>query len=175
MNLGRDNNSIYKSHLPFYFYFLRWMAIFSLILLVVLRIDYRAIIVSTILLLLFLLINRTNYMIEVYDKYFKVILPSFFGKNFSEEATYYYSDVSEFVFEKGEYNWGKAIWGEIVKIFVPGSVSGLLFAYKNPRIAFKINKESGKDVEQVEIICNDNNRSLLKAIDMLKKRIGTGS
>jgi len=166
----QSEKAVYKSTLPIYFYFLRWLAIFLFISLIVFQVDL-AVIAIAIFATFLIITNRKNYIIEAYSKYFKIILPSFYGKRFNIENSYFYEEVSEFVFERGNYNLVLAILGELTKLIIPVRASGFLFAYSKPKIRFNLKGKDNSTAEQIEVIVNDSNSSFIKAIDLLPKKI----
>jgi len=161
-----NTRPIYRNSLPIQFYGFRGMLLGGLIFLFLIRneIDYRFILVY--LFLAFISSwNRDNYIIEVYNDRFNLVLPSIYGNRFTDTQTYYFSSIKTFAFEKGYYDWKAAIFGEILRFFLPVHMVGILFAYKNPTIHFTI------EAKDFNIKFSYNQDSLVKALELIDKKI----
>ena len=161
-----NNKELYRSDLPSLFYFLRWLILIGFVFLIIFRVNY-LIILIVIIPVLGLIDNDKSYTIVIYNDYFIMTLPSFYGKKFQTEKIYYYRDITDFVFIKGKYDLRAAIFGEIIGFFFPQVMMGFLFAYERPKIEFMLKNENQK----TEFEFNNNQTTLLKAIEFIQDRL----
>jgi hypothetical protein len=160
-----SNKILYKNSLPLRFYAFRSLLLGGFIFLLLIHVNYLYSLLYFVF-AFFLTLNKNNYIIEVCDENFNLILPSFYGKKFDQSETFYYSDMSSFEFEKGFYDWKAAILGELARIILSARFMGALFAYKKPKIYF-----SQKTGIKTSVEFYYNQEKLIKAIELINEKV----
>jgi len=164
-----DDKLLYKSTLPLHFYPIRFLIILVIILSLFFEIHFAIIFIEIFFAIIFLS-NDNSYVIELYQNYFKVILPSFYGNYLKTETKYYYRDVTNFIFTKSRFSVSEAIAGTIINIFIPFNLKGLVSANKKSRIQF--NYYDGNNNE-IDIVFSNEHPTIIYAIDLIQNKLNT--
>lgn len=159
---------IYKSTLPLTFYLIRGILSGGLILICLILKDHYLIIFFSAYLTFVFTLNNDNFVIEVYDDHFNILLPSFYGTIFNQIETYYFKDITNFEFQKGYYDFKAAIFGELVNKVLPVTAVGAMFAYQKPNLTF-IDKTYKK--ENISYRFKSNKKNIEKGLQLVQERL----
>jgi hypothetical protein len=165
MKFMKDPNITFKNSLPLQFYALRGLLLGGLIFLVLIHIHYFYLSLYFVFAFFFSL-NQNNYIIDVDNDSFNLILPSIYGSKFTETQTYFFNEISSFEFEKGYYDWKAAILGEVFRLAIPVGFMGPAWAYKKPKISFTLKTE-----KKISVDFSYNQDSLMKAIELINEKV----
>lgn len=127
-------------------------------------IDYRLLLV-VIPYLFILTLNADNYIVEVFEDRFNLVLPSLYGDRFAKVNTYYFKEIQEFSFQRGYFHWTAAFVIAVLGLILPVRL-GPLFPYVDPNIYFRTNDK------EVTVYFSYNQNSLVKVLEYLGGKIG---
>ena len=157
-------DTLFKSTLPVYFFFIRLIYFGCAIPLLYIAKDDYAIVLTILFLAVISTLNKLHFTVEVFKDKFNIIQPSFYGKRFDDVDTYYFNEISEFEYFKKETNFKTILLGILASRFV--STDSLS---EPPVVRFKNN--SNNEEQTVSYTFRRSNSTLIKGLEFISTKL----
>ena len=130
-----EDKLIYRSAIPRFFYVFRILSLLALILFLIWEVNYIVLLVYSAGVVYFSL-NRLDYILEVHDDHFKVILPCCYGKQFFIYQTFFYKDIHSLELRTPKSNPILSGLNKLFNYSMPALLNRFVFSSQNPSISF---------------------------------------
>lgn len=154
----------YKSKLTSWFYFPKILPIAIAIPLLLLARNDIAILMAILFFAFLLTLNKSHFVITVYEDRFIISKPSLYGNRFAEIDTYYFDEISDIEYFPKETNVKTVMMGLIASELLK---SGFKTFSQPPVLRFNHTASGEKDPQNITYTFSQNNDSLIKGLEMI--------